>query len=91
DYESKLLPVLSLTDIPDRKVLIDRAKEVLRPMLDLDEAQLEYVKRLQVGDYCPELLLPFNLDLAERLKLHPALLWKAKNAKEHHAKKVSKK
>jgi len=91
DYGNKLLPVLSLKEVPDRLSLIAHAKEVLRPMLELDEAQLEYVERLQLGDYRPELLLPFDLDLAERLRFHPALLWKAKNAKEHHAKQVSKK
>lgn len=89
DYDNKLLPVLSLKEVPDRLPMIAQAKEVLRPMLELDEAQSEYVKRLQVGDYRPDLLLPFNLDLAERLKLHPALLWKARNAKEHHTKKGS--
>lgn len=87
DYQNKLLPVLSLSDVPDRLSLIAKAKRVLRPMLELDEAQKEYVQRLQVGDYQPELLLPHNPDLAERLRLHPALQWKARNAREHHARR----
>lgn len=91
DYEKKLLPVLSLKEVPDRLSLIDRAKETLRPMLELDEAQLEYVERLMAGDYHPQLLLPFNPDLAERLKRHPALQWKAKHAKEHRGTKIPKK
>jgi predicted nucleotidyltransferase component of viral defense system len=88
DFQNKLLPVLSAKEPTDRLSLTARAKEVLRPMLDLDEAQTEYVARLQFGEYRPELLLPFDLDLANRLKLHPALLWKAKNAKEFHSKRT---
>lgn len=87
DYQSKLRPVLRPQDVPDRLSLIERAKDVLRPMLELDGEQTEFTQRLQVGDYRPELLLPFDLDLAQELKLHPALLWKVQNARAHYDKK----
>lgn len=88
DYENKLLPVLNLGEAPERLDLINRAQNVLRPMLDLEPEQIEYVERLQKGEYCPELVLPFDPALAEKLRQHPALLWKAQNAKPHAQKKA---
>ncbi|HEY0866219.1 MAG TPA: nucleotidyl transferase AbiEii/AbiGii toxin family protein [Fimbriimonas sp.] len=87
DYKNKLLPVLSLADVPDRTTLIERAKQVLSPMLELTEGQREYVDRLQRGEYRPDLVLPFDTQRAAALLVHPALLWKAQNAKAHHQAK----
>lgn len=87
DYENKLLPVLNLGEAPERLELINRAQDMLRPMLELEPEQIEYVERLQKGEYCPELVLPFDPALAEELRQHPALLWKAQNAKAHAEKK----
>jgi len=36
-----------------------------------------------VGDLRPELLFPDDSEISERLARHPALLWKAQNAREH--------
>lgn len=90
DYRNKLLPVLSLDKPPSREALIARAQQVLEPMLKLEQHEIEYVDRLQRGEYRPELVLPFDLGLAESLRHHPALLWKAQNAKAHHARKADR-
>jgi predicted nucleotidyltransferase component of viral defense system len=59
------------------------AWEVLAPLLDLDDAEREYTDRLQVGELRPELLFPDDADMSDRFARHPALLWKAQNAREH--------
>jgi len=84
DYQNKLLPVLNLDEAPKREKLIEHAKEVLRPMLQLEPNHVEFVERLKKGDFRPELVLAFDLELAESLRQHPALLWKAQNAQKHH-------
>ena len=61
------------------------AWEVLAPFLDFDDAEREYTDRLQVGELRPELLFPDDADMTDRLARHPALLWKAQNAREHAA------
>jgi hypothetical protein len=43
----------------------------------------EYTDRLQLGDLRPELLFPADPETAGRLARHPALLWKAQNARWH--------
>ena len=59
------------------------AWRVMRPVLALDEAEREYTASLQVGELRPELLFPGDGQIAERLARHPALLWKAQNARDH--------
>lgn len=64
------------------------AWEVLAPLLDLDDAEREYTDRLQVGELRPDLLFPDDAEMADRLARHPALLWKAQNARQHAARKA---
>jgi hypothetical protein len=59
------------------------AWRVIAPLLALDEAEREYTERLQVGDLRPDLLFPYDSRLSELLARHPALLWKAQNARQH--------
>ena len=66
------------------------AWQVMAPMLDIDEAEREFTRRLQAGDLLPELLFPDDPQLAERLARHPALLWKAQNAREHAKERGSR-
>ncbi len=87
EFQNKLVRVLNQSAVLDRRAMIDRAKAVLAPMLDLEANQVEYVERIQRGEYRPELVLPFGEALAAALRHHPALKWKAQNAKAHHAKK----
>ena len=47
------------------------------------EAEREYTTRLQRGELRPELLFPEDAQFAGRIARHPALLWKAQNARDH--------
>jgi hypothetical protein len=38
------------------------------------------------GKYQPELLFPKQPEIVERIRRHPALLWKAANVAEHLSK-----
>jgi hypothetical protein len=79
----QLEPMLARDERPTAEQLRSGAWQVMAPMLDLDEAEREYTTRLQLGELLPELLFPEDAQLAERLARHPALLWKAQNAREH--------
>ena len=76
-----LHPMLSGSDRPRAAELVERAWASVVPLLLLTEAEREYTDRLQHGELCPELLCPDDPDLADRLRRHPGLLWKAENAR----------
>jgi hypothetical protein len=79
----QLEPMLTRDERVTAEELRLGAWQVMAPMLDLDEAEREYTTRLQVGDLRPELLFPDDPHFSESLARHPALLWKAQNAREH--------
>ncbi len=84
--QTQLHPMLSGTDRPTAAILKERAWEITAPLLDLTEAEREYTDKIQVGDFAPELLIPGEPEILDRLRRHPALLWKAANAKKHAKK-----
>lgn len=65
-------------DVPSLKA---SAKRVLAPLLSLTDAEQEFVRRLDAGELAPELL--FDAETAERMRLHPHLLWKVHNVRKH--------
>lgn len=79
----QLHPTLAHQLQPDANELREEAWALLEPLLTLTAAEAEYTDRLQVGDLRPELLFPSDPATAARLARHPALLWKARNAKRH--------
>jgi predicted nucleotidyltransferase component of viral defense system len=83
----QLEPMLVAADRTTATDVAERAWDVLSPLLSLDDAQREYVERLQVGELLPELLFPDDGEMADRVRRHPALLWKAQNAREHAARR----
>lgn len=87
----QLDPMLSGGDRVPSDELNARAWQVLFPLLALTNAEREYTERLQVGELRPDLLCPDDDEMAERLSRHPALLWKARNAREHAAGRRSQK
>ena len=87
DVERLLYPMLISGSRPSAKELSDRANKILAPLLDLTDAEREFSERLQSGVLLPELLFPGEPDIAGRLGVHPILLWKAQNAREHAKKK----
>jgi hypothetical protein len=82
-----LPPMLRAAERPTGGELRDAAWRVIAPLLDLTEAEREYVERVQLGDLRPELVFPEDGEMAERLRRHPALLWKAENARRHTRKR----
>lgn len=79
----QLHPTLTSQLQPDANELREAACAVLEPLLTLTAAEREYTDRLQSGDLRPELLFPSDPETADRLERHPALLWKAANARRH--------
>jgi len=59
-----------------------------RPLLEavLDHTREEaYLVAIASGKYQPQLLFPKHPEIVERIRLHPALLWKAQNVAEYLA------
>lgn len=78
----QLHPMLVQGDVPSADQLRRDAWQVLRPLLDLDPAEREFTDRLQAGELVPELLFPRDTKkMAALLRGHPALAWKASNAR----------
>lgn len=81
--EEQLHPMLIRGRWPRAAELSEGAWSVVAPLLELDDAEREYTDRLQAGELRPDLLFPDDAQMAERVRQHPALLWKAKNAASH--------
>ena len=75
-----LHPLLRQGELPNAKTLQEGVAHVIGSWLELSPNEQEYVERLQSGDLMPELLFPQDREMADRLRHHPALLRKAKNA-----------
>jgi len=81
--EEQLHPMLRDSVRPMAADLRVAAWTVVGPLLDLTPAEREYTDRIQLGELRSDLLFPDDQELAERVARHPALLWKAENAKRH--------
>ena len=81
EVKESLHPLLHQEERPSAEQLRRAAGEILAPWLSLTSKEYEYVERLQLGELRPELVFPDDSALAEKLRQHPALLWKARNAK----------
>ena len=85
--EEQLHPNLTERDRPSAAELREAAWTVVGPLVTLTPAQREYTDRLQAGELRPDVLFPDDHELAGRLARHPALLWKAENARRHKRRK----
>ena len=79
----QLHPVLTAGDRPSAGDLRATAWQVVGPLLILDAAEREYVDRLHAGELRPDLLFPDDEEAAAQIRAHPALIWKAQNARDH--------
>ena len=79
----QLVPMLAGDSRPARLDLAHRCREVLEPLLALTRSEIEYCDRLQRGELRPELIFAGDDSIAERFMAHPALAWKALNARRH--------
>lgn len=77
DIMTKLLPTLKdrnpkKSDVSNMKIAI---KEYLNDILVIDDKIKEFYDKFQKGIYEPELLFD-DLDIIERIKNHPMIIWK---------------
>lgn len=82
EIDARLVPMLFGNRSVARDDIVAKAKESVAPLLVLDEAEREYCAAINRGDYRPDLLLADWPEVLEPLKHHPALLWKAENARK---------
>jgi predicted nucleotidyltransferase component of viral defense system len=87
DVSRLLWPMLLSGERPAADSLRDACWSIVSPLLDLDESEIEFCDRLQRGELAPELLAFEDPAIGERVRRHPALLWKAENAREHARRK----
>ena len=55
----------------------------MHPLVKPDDAEREYLDRVNAGELSPELLFPDDNEIADRVKRHPALQWKIENVRRH--------
>jgi hypothetical protein len=82
DLDRELVPFLRNAERVFPGVLEERASAVLTPLLTLNSTEREYVERIQWGEFRPELVVGEDAELLDRLRQHPALQWKAENARK---------
>lgn len=82
DITSELLPTMGGQAVVDRESLIEQAWQAVASILALNDSEMEFIDRLQLGDLRLDLLLPGESDLRERLEKWPPLQWKALNARK---------
>ncbi len=78
DIERHLYPLLKADDRPAGAEMLAAAKPLLESVLD-HRREAGYLATIAEGLYQPELLFPKHPEIVERIRLHPALLWKAEN------------
>lgn len=61
------------------------AEPILQNVLD-HSRENAFLQQMATGQYKPELLCPEHPDAVERIRAHPALLWKAANVAEYLSK-----
>lgn len=79
----QLHPNLTAGNRPTAAELRQGAWAVVQPLTDLTPAERQFTDRLQAGELRPELIVPKDKQLRTRLERHPALRWKAENARRH--------
>jgi predicted nucleotidyltransferase component of viral defense system len=78
----ELAPMLRSGETPSVEALRARAEVLLGQVLGLSAPEVEYVDRIQWGEFAPELVAANQPELLARLRTHPALLWKIENARK---------
>jgi hypothetical protein len=62
--------------------MLKTVSPLLATVLDHNR-ETSYLEAIASGKYPPQLLFPDQPDIVERIREHPALLWKAANVAEH--------
>jgi hypothetical protein len=85
ELERLLYPLLRADDRPAVEEMLKAVSPLLATVLD-HKRETPYLEAMASGHYRPELLFPKHAEIVERIRQHPALLWKASNVAEHLAK-----
>lgn len=80
EVRQQLHPMLIRGETPNAADLVGEAWAAIETFLCLTTREREFSDRLQRGELLPELLFPDDEELAEAVRRHPSLLWKAQNA-----------
>ena len=83
----QLGPMLSMPDPPKTVDIINRAWEVVRPLLDLAPNEKGYLAAVQQGELRSELLFAKGSQDYQVVGSHPAIEWKLANFRSHLARK----
>ena len=67
--------------------LVEHSWAMIDPLMMLSDQEAEYITAIQRGILKLDLFFPDDPKEAERMALHPAILWKQKNARKHSAVK----
>ena len=73
-----LYPLLKAEDRPTRADMFLLAQPILEAVLD-HSREAGFLEAMAAGRYLPELLFPSHPEIVERIRRHPALLWKSEN------------
>ena len=85
-----LYPLLKAEDRPTGSEMFAVAKPILERVLD-HSLENSFLEAMAAGKYQPELLFPKQPDIVDRIRRHPALLWKAENVRQYlSGRKLSK-
>ena len=85
ELERLLYPLLRADDRPSANEMLKTVSPLLATVLDHNR-ETSYLEAMASGKFQPELLFPDRPDVVERIRQHPALLWKAANVAEHLSK-----
>lgn len=85
ELERLLYPLLRADDRPTFEKMLSAVSPLLKTVLD-HERESSYLAAIASGKYQPELLFRDQPEIVERIRQHPALLWKAANVTEHLSK-----
>jgi len=77
----ELTPLLTSDDANHARAMIERAWQVIGPLLSLRKNERDYIAAISGGDLNLSLLFPQDKQEAKRLARHPALLWKMTNVR----------
>ena len=83
----QLVPMLAV-DAPLRPDdLVRQAWAVLSEFMSLRPNEAAYIASIERGELRPDLLFTDDPEAAQRIALHPAILWKVTNVRAHLARR----
>ena len=92
EVENHLLPVIRSEFLAEQKPgdwakgMIDQCREWLNAVLPMSDNELEFLNRILDHGEIKSELLTTGEEMAERIKVHPLLQWKALNVRRHKGK-----